>query len=154
MIAFGHDGKVVTMTAEQWLPRPLEAVFPFFADAGNLDVLTPSWLRFEILTPCPIKMREGARIDYRLRWHGLPMRWQSAITKWEPPHCFVDEQRHGPYRLWHHEHRFSESDGRTLVRDHVRYAVPGGLLIDRLFVRRDVHRIFAFRQAKLAGLFR
>lgn len=153
MISFGRDGKTVVLTAEQWLPHALEAVFPFFADARNLDLITPEWLRFEILTSHPIEMSEGTRIDYRLRWHGLPMRWQSAITRWEPPHCFIDEQRHGPYRLWHHEHRFTEAGGRTLVRDHVRYAVPGGLLTDRLFVRRDVQRIFAYRQQKLAKLF-
>src|SRR5579871_5848818 len=89
---------------EQFLPRPLEEVFPFFADAGNLPILTPPWLHFHILTTRPIEMRRGALIDYRLRIHGLPIRWQSEIVEWDPPHRFVDEQRRGPYRLWHHEH--------------------------------------------------
>ena len=75
-----------TLTSEQWLPRPVSEVFPFFADAGNLDALTPPWLRFEILTPRPIPMRVGALIEYRLRLHGIPLRWRSEITAWEPPH--------------------------------------------------------------------
>jgi ligand-binding SRPBCC domain-containing protein len=143
-----------TLSAKQWLPRPVHAVFAFFADAGNLDALTPPWLRFEILTPRPIEMRVGARIDYRLRLHGLPLRWQSEITAWQPPRRFVDEQRCGPYREWYHEHTFSEQDGGTLVGDRVRYALLGGALIERLFVRRDVAKIFAYRQQKLAELFR
>ncbi len=134
---------------EVWLPRPPEAVFPFFADAGNLDRLTPPWLHFRILSPQPMEMAVGARIDYRLRLHGLPIRWRSEITAWDPPHGFVDEQRRGPYRVWIHRHRFEARRGGTLVTDHVRYAVPGGLLADRLFVRRDLRRIFDYRTAQL-----
>jgi hypothetical protein len=146
--------RIFTLEVEQWLPRPLAEIFAFFADAGNLDALTPAWLRFEILTPRPIEMRVGARIDYRLRLRGLPVRWQSEITVWQPPNRFVDEQRRGPYRVWHHEHTFTEQDGGTLVGDRVRYAVFGGAVIERLFVRRDLATIFAFRQAKLAERFR
>ncbi|MEI6083066.1 MAG: SRPBCC family protein [Verrucomicrobiota bacterium] len=153
MINFGRDGKEFALTSEQWLSRPLPEIFAFFADAGNLDALTPPWLRFEILTPRPIAMQVGARIDYRLRIRGLPVRWQSEITTWQPPHRFVDEQRRGPYRVWHHEHAFTEQDGGTLVKDHVRYAVFGGALVERLFVRRDIATIFAYRQAKLAEMF-
>jgi ligand-binding SRPBCC domain-containing protein len=139
--------------SELWLPRPRAEVFPFFADARNLEAITPDWLHFEVLAPGPFEMRTGLRIDYRLRIHGLPLRWQSEITVWEPPHRFVDEQRRGPYRLWRHEHRFAERDGGTLCTDHVRYAVPGGGLVHRLFVRRDVERIFEFRRRKLAERF-
>ena len=153
MIKFGRDGAAFTLTTEQWLPRPLHEVFAFFADAGNLDTLTPPWLRFEILTPRPIAMRVGALIDYRLRLRGLPIRWQSEISDWSPPHRFVDEQQRGPYRLWHHTHTFKEQDSGTLVCDHVRYAVFGGELIDRLFVRRDLEKIFTYRQQTLAELF-
>ncbi len=119
-----------TLEARLFLPHPLDTVFPFFADAGNLETLTPSWLRFETLTPLPIQMHEGTLIEYRLRLHGIPVRWQSEITAWEPPKRFVDEQRHGPYRQWIHEHTFTERDGGSEIRDFVRYSVPGGLLVD------------------------
>lgn len=153
MIAFGRENGAFTLTSEQWLPRPLTEVFAFFADAGNLDALTPSWLRFEILTPRPIEMRVGARIDYRLRLRGLPIRWQSEITTWQPPHRFVDEQRRGPYRLWHHTHTFAERDGGTVVGDVVRYDVPGGVLANAMFVKRDLEKIFSYRQKKLTETF-
>jgi ligand-binding SRPBCC domain-containing protein len=153
VITFGKDGDAFTLTAEQWLPRRLPDVFAFFADANNLDVLTPGWLRFEILTPRPIEMKVGALIDYRLRLRGLPIRWQSEISVWEPPHRFVDEQRRGPYRLWHHTHTFADHNGGTMVGDRVRYAGPGRALVNRLFVRRDVEWIFAYRQERLRARF-
>ena len=139
--------------AEVWLPRPLTEVFPFFADARNLEAITPPWLHFEILTPMPVEMKAGCILDYRIRLRGLPLRWRSEITVWEPPVRFVDQQRRGPYRVWWHEHRFAEQAGQTQVTDHVRYAVWGGALIDRLFVRADLARIFAFRRDKLLALF-
>src|SRR5215210_1142135 len=102
-----------------WVPRPLNDVFDFFADAQNLDLLTPPWLHFEVLTPAPIAMRAGTEIAYRLKLHGIPLRWDSEIAEWEPPHRFVDVQRRDPYRRWVHEHQFSEHDGGTVVSDHV-----------------------------------
>ena len=141
------------LETELWLPHRRDEVFHFFADAFNLETLTPPWLKFEVLTPRPIEMRVGLQIDYRLRLRGLPMRWRSEITAWEPPGRFVDEQRRGPYRAWIHEHTFEERDGGTLARDRVQYAVIGGQLVNRLFVRRDVEKIFHFRQEKLQGLF-
>lgn len=133
--------------------RPIEDVFAFFADAGNLERLTPPWLRFEILTPRPIAMRVGALIDYRLRVRGLPLRWRSEITAWEPPYRFVDEQRRGPYRLWIHEHTFETVDGGTRVRDRVEYAAPGGWIVQRLFVGPDLKRIFDYRTEALGRVF-
>ncbi|MCX6927402.1 MAG: SRPBCC family protein [Verrucomicrobia bacterium] len=142
-----------TFDSEIWLPKPLEEVFSFFSNAGNLQTLTPPWLDFSVLTPAPILMRHGTVIDYRLRLRGFPIRWQSEITAWEPPQRFVDEQRRGPYRMWIHEHRFEVREGGTLVRDFVRYLAPGGRLVEWLFVRRDVERIFQFRREKLLALF-
>lgn len=134
---------------ELWLPLPREKVLPFFADARNLESITPPWLNFRILTPGEIPMRVGALIDYQLRVHGLPVRWRTEITGWNPPASFVDEQRRGPYRLWRHTHTFAEFNGGTLCGDRVEYAVPGGALVNRLFVRRDVEKIFAFRAEAL-----
>jgi len=141
------------LETELWLPHRRDEVFHFFADAFNLETLTPPWLKFEVLTPRPIVMRVGLQIDYRLRLRGLPLRWRSEITAWEPPGRFVDEQRRGPYRAWIHEHTFEEQDGGTLARDRVQYAVIGGQLVNRLLVRRDVEKIFLFRREKLRGLF-
>ncbi|HYG63160.1 MAG TPA: SRPBCC family protein [Thermoanaerobaculia bacterium] len=145
--------KVHEHRTEILLPRSREEVFGFFADAGNLQAITPDWLRFGILTPLPIEMRQGALIEYRLRLRGIPLRWKTGITAWDPPRRFVDEQLRGPYRLWVHEHTFREADGGTLVGDYVRYAVLGGTLVNKLFVERDVRRIFEYRQERLRERF-
>jgi hypothetical protein len=136
------------LESEQWIRQPLDLVFPFFADAGNLEAITPPWLNFRVLTPQPIPMEVGQRIDYRLRVRGVPMRWQSEITAWAPPYRFVDEQRRGPYKRWHHEHLFMERDGGTVLFDRVDYALYGGPiapLIHGLIVRAEVERIFRYR---------
>jgi len=135
--------------SEIWLPAPPDRVFPFFAEAANLDAITPPWLRFRIVTPGPIEMRAGALIDYRLRVRGVPLRWRTRINVWEQPHRFVDEQIRGPYRLWVHEHTFEERGGGTLARDFVRYAVPLDLLAHKWLVRPDVEKIFEFRSHAL-----
>ena len=145
--------KTFKHVSEQWLPSPLETVFPFFSEARNLEQLTPAWLRFNVLTPDPIPMAVGTTIDYRISWRGLPLRWRSEITAWDPPHRFIDRQLRGPYRLWHHEHRFESRDGGTLVIDEVDYAVWGGSLVVALGVRRDIDRIFAYRGERLTQLF-
>jgi ligand-binding SRPBCC domain-containing protein len=135
------------------IPQTPSQVFPFFSDARNLDVLTPNWLHFSILTPGPIVIEEGTEIDYRLRLRGIPLRWRSRITAWDPPNLFVDEQATGPYRQWVHEHRFSQVEGGTRIEDRVRYAVWGGWLANRLFIARDLSRIFEFRRRRLAEHF-
>ena len=138
---------------EIWIAKPRAEVFKFFADARNLETITPPWLSFQVLTPAPIAMRAGVLIDYKLRVHGFPLRWQSEITVWEPEVCFIDAQRRGPYASWVHAHVFEERNGGTLVKDCVHYSVWGGAIIDRLFVFRDVKTIFDFRQEKLKALF-
>ena len=145
--------KVFTLDSQILLPKPIGEVFDFFSDARNLERLTPPWLRFEVLTPPPIEMRPGTRIDYRLRLRGIPIRWQSEITVWEPPVRFVDEQRRGPYRQWIHEHRFAESGSGCLATDHVRYAVLGGSLVNKLLVGPDLRRVFAYRVEQMNRIF-
>ncbi len=138
------------LRCEQLLPLDIETTFSFFADAANLERLTPPWLNFQILSQLPIEMRPGALIDYRLRLRGVPIRWQSEIKMWEPPFRFMDRQLHGPYRLWEHTHTFEAvSPGATLVTDEVVYAVPGGAIIDAVAVRPDLGRIFRFRRAQM-----
>ena len=140
------------------LAAPLDAVFRFFSDARNLEVLTPPWLRFRVVTEGDVRMFRGAQIDYRLRLRGVPLRWRSEITAWEPPHRFVDEQIAGPYRRWIHEHAFEarERPGRdpvVIASDEVRYHAPGGALLNRLLVAPDVRRIFRYRSARLRERF-
>jgi len=130
-----------------------DEVFGFFSNADNLASLTPPWVRFEILTPAPIEMGVGTLIDYRIRVRGVPMRWRTRIEVWEPPHRFVDVQIRGPYRFWRHEHRFESVADGTMVMDRVEYRAPVAWLTHRLFVRRDVQRIFAFRESALGELF-
>jgi ligand-binding SRPBCC domain-containing protein len=141
------------LEAVQFLPARRERIFEFFCDAHQLEPLTPAWLRFMVRTPRPIDLKQGARIDYQLRLHGVPIRWQSCIDVWEPPYRFVDVQIRGPYRHWRHEHVFEEADGGTVCRDIVDYAVPGGWLVERFFVRDDVQKIFEYRQRRLEEFF-
>ena len=152
-IHMGREDGFFTVETSLFLPHPLDAVFPFFADARNLEALTPPWLRFEILTPLPIVLRAGATIDYRLHLHGIALHWQSKITAWEPPLRFVDEQRRGPYRQWIHEHTFTPCNYGSEMSDFVRYSMPGGCLANLFFVRRDVRRIFEYRSRKLRDFF-
>lgn len=134
------------------IPRSIDHVFAVFADAKNLERLTPPALRFEILTSDPIVMQRGLLLDYRLSLHGIPFHWQSEITAWEPPRRFVDSQRRGPFRWWVHEHEFVEDGADTVMTDRVRYGVPGGRLIHGLFVARNLRSIFHYRAASIADL--
>jgi ligand-binding SRPBCC domain-containing protein len=148
---------VHVLVREQHLSAPPEEVFPFFGDALNLEAITPPWLGFRVVTPEPIEMAAGTLLEYRLRLHAVPIRWRTTIAVWDPPRRFVDVQLSGPYRLWHHTHDFEPTGrGGTLMRDTVRYALPFGPLgavAHRLLVRRDLARIFDFRQAEVARCF-
>jgi ligand-binding SRPBCC domain-containing protein len=139
------------LTREQLLPATPDELFPFFADALNLEAITPPWLGFRVVTSRPIEMAPGTLIEYRLRLHGVPISWRTTIAVWDPPHRFVDVQLSGPYKLWHHTHDFEHApDGEgTLMRDTVRYALPLGPLGEiahRVLVRSDLERIFDFRR--------
>ena len=140
---------------EQWLARPLDEVFAFFADARNLEALTPPWLGFRIRTPLPLGMKEDARIDYSIRLGGVPLRWRTRIAEWKPTERFVDVQERGPYALWVHEHDFRALGGGVLMRDRVRYALPGGALgraVHAGLVRGLLARIFDYRFARVRQL--
>jgi ligand-binding SRPBCC domain-containing protein len=141
---------------EIWLPHSREEVFEFFSAARNLEQITPPLLKFEVLTPEPIPMGEGTLIDYRLRVHGLPLRWRTKITRWNPPYQFADIQLKGPYKLWDHTHTFLEENGGTRMIDEVVYELPFGPLGDlvhALSVRRDVEEIFRYRNSIIGSLF-
>lgn len=134
------------------VPAPVPQVFGFFADARNLDRITPPFLRFKVLTP-DVPIGVGTRIDYKLRLRGVPFRWQSEITAWEPNERFRDEQRHGPYRYWRHVHLFRETADGTQVEDGVEYDVSCGSALHHWFVAPELVRIFRYRQEALARIF-
>lgn len=141
---------------EQLVARPRSEVFAFFADAANLERLTPSSLRFEIKTSLPIDMRRGTLIDYRIVLFGVGLRWRTLIEAFEPETRFVDVQLEGPYRLWRHTHEFIDAVGGTIVRDRVEYELPlgpFGELARVLFVQRQLGAIFDFRRESIEKIF-
>ena len=142
-----------TIEAEVRLPAPIDEMWAFFSNARNLELLTPAFLRFSVLTPEPIEMKPGTLIDYRLRVRGVPIRWQSRISEWDPPYRFLDEQTRGPYRFWIHEHTFEPDGDETIARDFVRYDHVGGRIVNRLMVGRDVKAIFDYRRRMLDEIF-
>ena len=138
---------------EQLLSYPIEQAFRLLASPENLNLLTPPWVKFSILSPQPIEMAVGTIIEYRIRLRGVPVNWRSEITEWQPPFAFCDVQLRGPYRFWVHRHTFEEKPGGTLVTDHVDYGVLGGALVNRLFVAGELRRIFGYRKTRLHELF-
>jgi ligand-binding SRPBCC domain-containing protein len=144
-----------TLRRRQWLPRGLRETFAFFATPENLPRITPPWLGFRIVTPSPIAMRRGLTIDYRVRVLGWPCPWRSVISEYDPPFSFRDEQVIGPYRRWDHRHQFTESGHGTIIEDVVTYEPPLaalGVVLDRLFIRRQLRDIFDFRRREIERL--
>lgn len=141
---------------EQWVPLPVEQVFPFFSDAKNLEVLTPKFLGFRIIGQSTKNIEKGTRIDYRLKLYGIPFHWQSLVMDWRPNAGFSDSQTRGPYSIWFHTHEFIKKNGGTILRDRIVYKVRFGVIGDILahcFVRANLNRIFMFRRKKADELF-
>lgn len=138
-----------------WVPQPLEKVFQFFSQAENLETITPPWVGFHVVSKSTDSIQKGTLIDYRLKVHGVPVRWRTEIAEWNPPHRFTDIQLKGPYQKWHHTHTFESLKGGTLIQDQVLYRLPLGVL-GRLaggaFVKKDVAQIFAYRTARVCEL--
>lgn len=139
------------LRARMTLPLPIDDVFAFFATPENLQRITPPELDFRMVTPPPIVMGRGVRIDYRLSLFGLSFGWQTEIACWRPPLEFVDTQLSGPYAQWIHHHRFEQIAGGTAIEDEVRYRLPVPVLgeIAHPVVRLQLERIFRFRQKRI-----
>jgi ligand-binding SRPBCC domain-containing protein len=141
--------KVHLLERSQRVEIPVEHAFDLYADTHNLEPMTPPWLHFRLTNDGPVTIEPGALLHYRLKLHGVPVRWTTRIETWSPPTGFVDTQLRGPYALWEHTHAFEDDgEGGTTIHDRVRYAIPFGPLgaiAHRLFVRRDLRRIFDYR---------
>ena len=137
------------------LELPREAVFKFFADAGNLERITPPELNFHIITPQPINIKKGALINYKLTLRGLPLTWRTEISEWNPPYSFVDRQLKGPYKQWIHRHTFTDLPGNvTKIDDQVRYRLPLEPFGDAIhfLIRKELDYIFDYRQKTVAEI--
>ncbi len=145
--------RIFELERTQFLPASREEVFAFFRVPQNLQEITAPWLHLRVARKGVAELGEGARIEYSVRIRGIPLRWESRISAWDPPRGFVDEQLRGPYRSWVHRHGFEPVEGGTRVHDRVRYALLGGVIVDRLFVRGDLERIFDYRLGRLAERF-
>ena len=144
-----------TLITSMSLPLARDQVFAFFAEATNLERITPPELGFKLVTPAPLHLSAGTRIDYRLHLFGIPFSWQSEIQRWDPPEVFVDVQRRGPYKHWVHTHRFREEQGATIIEDEVQYALPYAPLGELFYplVRLQLHRIFRYRHHAIRAYF-
>ncbi|MFN9720753.1 MAG: SRPBCC family protein [Planctomycetota bacterium] len=152
-VEWNADERAFVLRSSVVLEHSREALFEFFSDAFQLERITPPWLNFKIQTPAPIQIRTGCLIDYTIRLRGIPIRWKTEISSWDPPFSFTDRQLKGPYLLWEHLHTFETVLEGTLATDEVRYRVPGGRLVNWLIVQRDLERIFKYRRDKMLELF-
>lgn len=149
--------KTYKFEKQTFFNRPRDTIFSFFSNAENLNKVTPKKLHFKILSDLPINMKKGTLIDYKLRIYHIPIHWQTEIKEWNPPHQFIDIQLIGPYRKWIHEHQFIAQANGTMMIDRVKYAISGGFLASLfhiLIIRRDIEKIFEFREKKFKEFFK
>ena len=140
---------------EQWVPQSINKTFSFFKEAKNLEILTPEFLKFKILDQSTPEIQDGTKFTYRLSLHGIPVKWESKITDWNPDSKFSDVQIKGPYNYWYHTHNFEEKNGGTLIKDHVQYKIPFGVIGDLIlgsFIKKDLATIFSYRTKIIDGL--
>ncbi len=145
------------MERTQIIQESREKVFKFFADAMNLEEITPPELNFKIITAPPIDIKKGALIDYRLKLRGIPVTWKTEITEWNPPVSFVDTALKSPYKQWIHRHTFEENQsGETVMKDVVRYRLPLEPLGDlaHFIVKRELNYIFDYRYKVIEEIFK
>lgn len=142
-------------SVKQFIPKDIDSVFSFFSEAKNLEHITPPILSFQITHMSTETIQKGTLIDYKLKLKGIPLKWRTLISEWNPPHNFVDTQLSGPYRIWHHTHRFEKLGNGTLISDDVQYKLPLGFLGQMMassLVQNDVEKIFKFRREVIQKL--
>lgn len=139
----------------QWLPTSVDEAFGFFCDPKNLQAITPPELDFQMDEPPEGAIGEGSTMGYRLRLWGVPFRWRTEIIEWRPGHSFVDTARKSPYQSWHHRHVLVPQGDQTMMLDLVDYRLPFWPLgeLAHPVVRRQLERIFDYREETIAGLF-
>ena len=143
---------------DQILPISLEEAWDFFSSPHNLKTITPSYMGFDITAAdLPPEIYQGMIITYKVKpLFGIPLNWVTEITQAQAPYFFVDNQKSGPFALWHHQHFFEKHDNGVRMRDVVHYAAPMGILgkmVEKAIVKRRVNEIFEFRYQKLKELF-
>ena len=149
--------KTYNLEFEQFIDLPIEDVFDFFSKPENLSLITPPRLRFDILTPTPLEMKEGQLIDYSLKiLYLIKLHWRTLITDYQKPYKFIDQQIKGPYTFWYHTHTFEEKDGGTLIKDNLKYVIPFGWIgraIHFIYIKHDINGIFQYRHKILNDIF-
>tara|TARA_B100001250_G_scaffold388431_1_gene386676 strand:+ start:86 stop:547 length:462 start_codon:yes stop_codon:yes gene_type:complete len=149
--------KVYKLRFKQNISKPIEEVFSFFAKPENLALITPRKLDFKILTPIPIRMKEGQLIDYTIKLFKKEIRWKTLITEYDKPKKFIDQQLKGPYSMWHHTHTFNDHGTYVEMIDEISYSVPFGIIgqiVNSIFIKRDLLDIFEYRKKVIDKYFK
>jgi ligand-binding SRPBCC domain-containing protein len=150
--------KIYQLKTSQKLPISIEKAWEFFSNPANLSKITPTWLNFQVTSALPDKMYAGLIITYFVRpMLNIPQTWVTEITHVQEPNYFVDDQRFGPYKMWHHEHIFKHiEDNNILMEDIVSYAVPFGFIgriVNKLIISKKINEIFNYRREVLEKMF-